>query len=102
MSTINTLEPARDFNVKIYSMKHGRRRQGREQRSAPLAVKEPPFIGGAILRIAPPVKGGSFVAKGADLRSLPRLLLPYFIEYILTLKSLVGSSVFIVDTKHRT
>ena len=35
--------------------------------AAPLATKEPLFTGGAILRIAPPVKRGSLVAKGAVL-----------------------------------
>ena len=44
-----------------------------EWSSAPLSTKEPPLNGGAILRIAPALRGGSLVAKGAELCScLPR------------------------------
>ena len=38
VSAINTLEPARDFNVKLYSVKHGRREavKGRGRGADPL------------------------------------------------------------------
>ena len=39
-----------------------------EPSSAPLATKEPPLNGGAILRIMPPVRGDTLAAKGAELR----------------------------------
>ena len=38
-----------------------------EGSATPLATKEPLFTGGAILRIVPPVKSGSLVAKGVAL-----------------------------------
>ena len=44
---------------------------GRKRSSVPLVAKEPPFTGDAILRITPPVNGGSLAAKGAELHSLP-------------------------------
>ena len=51
----------------------------RERSTAPFAAKEPPHIGGVILRIAPLVWGGSLAAKGAELRSLfPSLLSSFF------------------------
>ena len=44
--------------------------RGRRERSfAPLEAKEKPLIGGAILRITPPMRGGSLVSKGAKLLS---------------------------------
>ena len=54
-------------NIWINSMGGGRREAGAELHS--LATKEPPLNGGVILRITPPLRGGSLVAKGAELRS---------------------------------
>ena len=41
----------------------------RERILTPLVVKESPLMVGAILRIVPPMRGGSLDSKGVELRS---------------------------------